>query len=511
MITLRELGPDGLRRMLEEQRKGDGEGPIDSTLGLAVRSEAHLSRKASARARLLVDAQRHTHLIQAHVLKYYDSPEIRNEIIRHVDTLKNLQRMVTDRVAIAYNRPAKRSFRGELVTQEQSEAFLAAYREAKVDAAAERWNRYCFFLSVVHVIPRYENGRIRLVTVLPDTADALFYEGDDEPSILVYETTSHGAKWVAVDSEQWWWIRSDWTLAHDEEHGLGMRPWVPWRWQDPPCGDYWDRGAGQDLFDGTMELGRIYAHTRYIRKHWSKKLTTLHVGAEVHVPENQNLGSMQPAVAEGDGTYDVQVHDTIVGMTEFIAEMREITESVAEAYGFPPSLVDFSNTATDGSGKIGAHEALVKLRDKQIKQFDTAEMELAVRIGALLSRHRGTRLTEQQIRDAFRCRHAPMTFADHPKAKVEALQAQMSVAAMGPVEFYMLENPSVTSEEEAREALERNAEDRAWLNGLFVKYNLPANPADDLKTVAQLNGQVGGQRSGEVRGKQEEEENDAAE
>lgn len=497
MLLLKDLGAEGLRKKLEEQQRAEPFGVESYGLAGQVRHQSALSRKAKAAAKLQVDAQRHKHLIEAHVLKYYDSEEIRTEVVRHVDLLKNLQRQVTNRVALCYHRPPSRTIRG--VDDDQVVALLAAYREAKTDVQAERWNRYAFFLSVVHVLPRYEHGRLCWVTVTPDKADVLFDPiGELEPSILVYETKSHGAKRIAVDSERWWWIGSDWKIAHEEVHGLGMRPWVAIRWQHPPESDYWDEGAGQDLYDGTLELGRVYAHARWVRKHWSKKTATVHKGENVHLPENQNMSANQPVMFHGPGQSKVEVHDTIVEIAGFKAEMREITESVLEGYGLPANVVDFSTGSTEDAAnvfspaKINQNEALVKLRDQQVKHFDDAEIELAVRAVALLRRAGRLAITEEQVRSGFRCRHAPMTFADHPAARVKTAKEQMSIGATNPYEFYMMEHPGVTFEE-AREYVDKNVELRAEFYDLWIASNMNLDPSDDLRTAAQLNGKMGGQ------------------
>ena len=338
MLLLRQLGPDALRRELERQRAEEmqgldyGEDPNAIAGQIRRQSGNPLVRKAAASARLLVDAQRHRHLIEAHVLAHYKDETIREEILAHVNTLKNLQRKVTNRVAVAYHRPPARTLEG--VDEGQAKRLLSAYRRAGTDIKAEQWNRQAFFLSVVHVIPRIEDGELTWVTVLPNVADVLFdAAGEREPSILVFEAKSNGAKYIAVDSERWWWLSEGWEVLIEEEHRMGMRPWWAIRWEDNPDGDYWNRGAGQDLFDGTMEVARVYAQMRWTRKHWSKRLMSLHLGENVEAPENQNLGSNQPVQFRGDGQANLQVHDTVVPVGHFIEEMREIENSVYEAYG----------------------------------------------------------------------------------------------------------------------------------------------------------------------------------
>lgn len=493
MLLLRQLGPEGLKKQLEATRREEMAGMWDVSvddragkLDLAGQHRAGngLTRKAQARARLLVDAQRHRPLIEAHIYRAYDTPTIRAEIVRHVDVLKNLQRQVTSRVAVAYQQPPARSLRG--VPEDEEGKFLRAYREAKTDVLAEKWGRYAFFLSVVHVLPRYENGKLVWVTVTPDKADVLFDPNEDEPSILVYETCAHGAVYVAVDSERWWWISDRFEVLHEEEHGMGMCPWVAIRWQDAPEMDYWDRGSGQDLLDGTLEIGRVYAHARWVRKNWSKKLLTLHTGENVSIPENQNLGANQPVTFEGSGVAELTVHDVSVPIEGFTQEMAEITSSVLEQYGL---------TVEDRSAKS---EALVKIRAQQIKHFERAELELAVRAAAILRANGALSLTADQVRDSFRVLFAAPRDADHPKDRMETAKAKMALGQTDPYELYVQEHPG-TTREEARDYVLEHVRARAEFYETWVENNMSLDPEDDLKTMAALNGKLGGMVSGVVR------------
>lgn len=493
MLLLRQLGPEGLKAKLMETRREESAGEwdvaVDDRAGKVDVAGVHrggnsLSRKAQARARLMVDAQRHRPLLEAHVYRAYDSPLVRGEVARHLDVLKNLQRQVTSRVAVAYQQPPARSLRG--VSEGEEGKFLRAYREAKTDVLAEKWGRYAFFLSVVHVIPRYERGKLVWVTVTPDKADVIFDPNEDEPSILVYETHALGAVYVAVDSERWWWISDTFEVLHEEEHGMGMRPWVEFRFQDPPELDYWDRGAGQDLFDGTLEIGRVYAHARWVRKNWSKKLLTIHAGENVNVPEGQNIGANQPVMSRGSGAMDFQIHDVSVPIKDFEDEMAVITASVLEQYGL---------TTEDRSAKS---EALVKIRAQQIKHFERAELELAVRATAILKANGALSLTPDQVRDSFRVLFAAPRDADHAKDRMETAKAKMALGQTDPYEVYVQEHPG-TTREEARDYVREHVTARAEFFQVWTEHNMPLDPADDLKTMAEFNGKLGGLMSGESR------------
>lgn len=496
-FNLRQLGPDGLRRALDEQRKQD-----DST-----------ARKQEAMERVLIDEQRHKHLIRAHICRHYKNLEIRNDILIHVDGLKNLLRQVSDQVAVAYDRAPSRSLRG--VDSETERKFLAAYREAEADVVFGQVNRQCFYLGVVFVLPRIEDGRLTLTTVTPDIADVLFDPaGAREPAILVYESHSHGARHVAVDAERWWWLDKDWQIVAEEEHGLGQVPWVEWRWRPRPRGDYWDRGQGSELQDGTLEIGRIWAHTKWVRKHNSKKLAHIHAGENVAIPEGQNASANQPMFTRGEGEAEITVHDLIVPVGEFIAEMRELTESVLESYGLPVNLVDFSTASTQDAANaftpagVNKQAALDRVRSKSIASFDASEGKLAIRIAALLRSVGRLSLTEEQVRESFRCRYAQLTWADHPKERMGTAKAQMELGQTDPYELYCAENPGVTYAE-AVEYVDAHVEARAKFYQHYVQSGLPLDPADDLKTPAQLAGKLGGMTRAENANAEQQESESA--
>lgn len=497
MLRLADLGPGGLRTLLAAEQE---------------RTKAS-ARKHSASQRLLIDARRHKQILRAYVMRSYGNKEIREEILKHVTVLKNLQLEVTDEVAVAYLRPPTRVLRE--VEDDQAQAFAAAYREADTDALAEQWARQAFFLGVVHVLPRYEQdegepkGKLSWVTVTPDSADVLFDEqaGEGEPSILIYETTAHGAALVAVDGERWWWISENWAIVHEEEHDLGARPWVTWRWRTRPAADYWDQGQGEDLYEATLEIGRLQAHYKWVRMSYSKKTETLAIDENTHLPEGQNIGLNQPLMSKG-GLMTYGVHDTIVGPAFFLEEQAELVDSIRHAYGLPSRDVVSTGSA---EAQLVKREAQIKIRDRSIKMFDRSETELAARATMLLRRHGRVSLDPEQVREALDVRFSALSFADTPTLRVEAMKAMAGAGQTNKVEFYMAENPGTTFEE-AKERVFQNIEIEAEINAKLTSYNLsltPETPADDsamsndgengVLSPAQRNGMIGGVASGVAR------------
>lgn len=499
LLSELETRPGALRKLIDDQQ-----GPKVSCGVLTMLADSgELARKQAFEQRLLVLRQRHVLLLRMYVSSFYATETIRAGILQHVDTLKNLLKMTTDAIAVAYNVPPSRSLRG--IPDEQQRAFLAVYRDAEIDLHAEQWNRHAFALNVVHVIPRWERGRLTLTQVLPHNADVVFDDGETEPSILVWGTRAYGATYIAADAEQYQWLDSNYRVMHRESHNLGMVPWVPWRWEAAPEDDYWNRGAGQDLLDGTLKIARVYAQMNWVRKTHASKLLHIHTSENTDVSPNQVLQGEAPFTTEG-GTASLTAIDTTVATDDFQKEMREIAESVLEAYGLPANAVDFNTDSTkDAANVFGPavnrlHDALVKIRNKQVKMFERAELQLAVRINALLRQAGQSTLTDEQIREAFRVKHAPLSSSDPGavKAKMEAAKAQMELGQTDPYLVYQQDNPECT-EAESIEAVDRHVENRARYYQNYVSSTMSTDPANDLRTAAQLHGAIGGMVSGESR------------
>ena len=152
---------------------------------------------------------------------------------------------------------------------------------------------------------------------------------------------------------------------------------------------------------------------------------------------------------------------------------------------------------------IGAVDAqLGKLRARQLSHFARAELELARRIAALVSRHDPARaVADEAVRKGFRVRFAPFVPADDPRAQVETALAQQKVAATNPVAFYQQLHPEL-DEYAAETEVYENVEQLAKMADALASRNLALGDSNQLQTVAQLQGRVGGQAGagGHTRG-----------
>ena len=495
MILLAEIGPNGLHELLKRQWSREGQHWVGGSSG----------RKADFSTRLQIDTENHKHLIQARVKRLFHDHDIRDAIAEHVDVRRNVLKRVVDRVATPYETPPLREIAG--ISEDAQRAFLDAYREAKTDTTASTWSRYGFLLNVVHVIPRIESTGLHWVTVLPHECDVVWDPaGEHDPSILVYGCKDRGARYVAVDRERWWWLDKDYKIVDEEEHPegwhpsadeLGPTPWAEFRVADRQPGDYWCRGAGQALVDGALQVGMISAQLEWSRRTHAKKLITLQLGDNDESPPGQTMQGETAFITRGDQTR-FAVHDTVVGVGEFLAHISSIVEDLAESYGLPATEIDPSSASTqDAANAFGPagprnYERIAKLRTSMLKHLRLGEHQLADRAGILLAATgRLGGVTREDIRRGFRCSWLPLTFADTPKSQIDTAIAGMSIGATDPVVFYQSQNPGLTFDEAAA-AVQRHIEVRAQINEFQARRNMPSDPAHDGQSLAQMQGRIGG-------------------
>jgi hypothetical protein len=508
MITLEQLQPDGLKRLLEKQWSEEGQ----KFKGGAKR------RKDEFDTRLCIDTEQHRHLIVSRIFRLFKSADIAAAVAEHADTRRNIAKRVIDRIATPYETPPIRELQGlPEATQLQ---FLDAYREAETDTTAATWSRYAALCNVVHVIPRIESddlddGALRWVTVLPHEADVLFDpKGERDPSILVYTCHDQGARWVAVDREWWWWLSKDWqVLGREPTNSLGLTPWAEFRVAPRQPGDYWNRGAGRNLVDGSLQVGLVSAQMEWVRRTHANKMITLALGQNDETPPGQVMQGEAPVITRGDNTR-FTVHDTIVSVDEFEKHIASIVADIAEAYGLPATEIDPAPASTSDAANVfgpagpRVFERITKLRTSMLTHLRRAETRLAITTGAVLSetgRLRGA--TPQQIKKAFKVSWLPPTFADTPKSQIDTANAGIDIGTTNAVAFYQQQNPGTTFAE-AEAAVMRNFEIRAKLNDFQASRNLPRDPRDDAKTLAQLQGRIGGQRSAETRSSDDDQSGD---
>lgn len=439
--------------------------------------------------RALVDANAHLKLIVERVLKVYETPEIQEQLIRHVQTTRNVLRHVVDALSIAYNTAPSRKIRG--ASEEQADAFAAAYRDGAVDERLEQASRIATHSNVAHVLVRWESEGPRLIVLGPHQCDLLWSpDGRDEhPSIMVYATQSMGAKNVIVDSERWVWVDENWRVMHEETHGLGMVPWVAWRCR-APVRDYWDAELGRDLAECTIDVERMAAHMRFVRTHRAQKALVFTMGPNDAMPPAQSVNS-ESVVLQGSVRMGLTTVDHEVAPDNFLRDISESIRSTYAAHGIRSSgetaLVD-----PDEADRLG------KRRAQQLGYYARAELDLARRLAKLITAHGGVAIDDDLVREGFRVRFAPYVPADEPQAQVATAKEQQRMGASDPVAFYLTLHPEL-SEAQAWEEIEESVEVTAKFTDMVTTRGLALGDGGTLQTLQQAAGRIGGQTSGVVR------------
>ena len=508
MITLRQLGPDGLKTQLAELDRAELGGSVGRTgkgvPHLAGSTAPHIGvpRKVDAAQRWLIDHEAHAQMIVDEIWRVYDTEEGARSVSKFVTVERNLLRRIINDLAVVYERPPVRQIGSDIkLGSARSEAMAKAWRrvvleEGKFDLHAQQWARYAMLLNVVHVIPQVFEGRLIYETIYPYSADVVMAPGENEPSVLVYASNGAGWCFVAVDAERFWYLDEDMVPVFEFEHGYKdlrgrpMQPWVAWRVLPRLASEpYWGYPIGRQLVDATLAVGRASAAMEEVRKNNAGKLSTLTAPSiKDDVPPNQAVTPEYPLMLR-DGKFEV--HDLSVPVTEFLEHIASHEASLAEAYRVPVGVLNSARTVDSFS----EHAAIAKQRDDQIKFLRMADVETSIKTAIVMraDSHPDTgELDPQAVSDTFAVKYQALTFLERPADRFAAYNAEMGLGLASPVDLRQREHP----DEDRATAHARQLEtllERNEFNSLQARHQLATDPSEDGENLAQQQGRVGGQ------------------
>ncbi len=289
-----------------------------------------------------------------------------------------------------------------------------------------------------------------------------------------------------MDAERWWWIDSNWRLIADEGHGIGRRPWSVFRASAPPHDDYWDRGTRAAHVDATLELVRLSAHMGWARKIGSRNPAYLFVGEDAEIPPGQLMNGEQPLMGRGDNI-EIGVLELQTDVGPFRDEQATIYEDAAAAEGVPVAMIDDRHNSANPVQVLGLG---VKKRNKQIVHFVHAETENMANAAELLrvNGHPGG-IEAGLVLEQARIKFGELTYADHPRERVQTTRERMKLGETDPYEHYMRENPGTTPQQ-AREEVDEHVAASADFWATLAARNMPADMA--AQSLAEAQGQRGG-------------------
>jgi hypothetical protein len=502
MITLRELGPHGLRDRIHEQDRLEMEqvGGMSSTDLPGMRSPSALgvggarTRKQDMAARVMIDHEQHGSLLVSEIWRKYNTDDGRRQVAKHVDVTRNVLARTANALSVAYKRPPIRTF--EKGTRKLERAWRSAVMDsARYNLLAEQWARYAWICNVVHVIPQVHEGELVFDEVLPHAADVVFGPGERKPSILVY--LSDGPAWVrvAVDNERYWYLDENWNVVAEFAHGYRdlkgrpMQPWIPWRVRARLGSmDYWLRGVGRQLVDTTLKVGVVNAAMGAKRQAGDSKQPVLTArNIDQDVPASQQLGGEHPILLRGG---ELTAIDLINPVREWIEQMDADIEALAESYGVTRGAVDRSKSADAWQ----EHVQISEHRESQIPSLLAADRQTSIK-ASIIMRADGHPdagpIDPRKVAEKLRIVFQGHTFHERPADRMDFYEKERSAGLASHVDQRMREHPS-EDREQARAAVKATIEERNEFAELLAARNLSADAGQDSDNLAQLQGRLGG-------------------
>ena len=506
-LTLRELGAEGLRREIDEQDRREmapefagSHTDLSRVLPGPLGRSGALTRKRDAGERILIDQEKHGKMIIAEICRLYTTEHGRQTVSKHARRTRNVLRRVADLVSVAYERPPVRTMDGKRGTRKMATAWReVVLEEGGFDLRAELWSRYAFLTNVVHVIPQVLEGELRYIEVLPHASDVIFGPGDNDPSILSYVVDGGDHVRVAVDAERFWYLDENYKIVDQFVHGYRdlrgrpMQPWTAWRCRPRLSSmDYWQRGVGRQLVDATMHQSVVQAAMTAVRQTNNAKLSSLSAPRpKEDIPPAQQVSPEHPMILRGGSTFEV--HDLIVPVKEFLEQLDAEEEAIAEAYGVPRGALDKSTDADPWM----THQAVAKVREQQIKYLRRADRETSIKTAIIMRADRHPRardLPPERVASALTLTYAEHTFLERPQDRYEAWRQELSLGLADHADLRMRLHP----DEDKKTAMERvksTVSTRGEISAMMAAHNTPADAGQDLDTVAQLQGRLGGRAS----------------
>lgn len=478
-------------------------------------------RMAEARKRVDIETGDFSHLITDIVSKRYTDPEIKKEICAYAtNPVYNPMKLIVDLSSVAYKSPPIRAIEA---ADEIQKKFSDLLSEGKIGRKAASWLRWVLINNVVIVVPRIATvyGKQKLIWDMrtPDKCQVITHPEDYESvAVLGYH---HGEDIVEVtdDMATMYFRRTKgskstsdkWQLENSIEHATGVFPGSVFRVDEPLC-DFWSSTRGCDFIHATVESNFIATVMNYIRKSQNRKY--MHVAAtdiDKALAQGQLLHAERPLEANAaPGEFDFVIQDGVTKVEDFLAHIQSIINVVSKAHGIPEYLIDNVGTEPAIMSQVEAQEALDIKRKHQTEYLRSAEHELLYKT-ALIAKKFGHPLSidPEIIASTLNITWGPPSFVDDPLRKLDLQKKKIELGiGYSQVDVVLEDDPSLT-EDEALAKIKKKIEERKIVADYHAATNMPADAT--LKTLAQVNGSMGGQASVTSRGEQEDDVTDDAE
>lgn len=445
-------------------------------------------------------------------------PAAREQVSKFAEETLNVLKSVTQAIAVVYDYGCRRYLRG--ASEAQNDAFARIVRETKTSSLQSSWNVWGWLLGPTFVVPAVRKATMELETHTPDESWCR-RKGDNVEAVL----WRVGKSYVEVSADGWRYYDERGELeSHPElgaQHGvvelsLEKAPVATFRTSLPSAKDWWCSSAHRGLASGTLTACYQWAHLGWVRKAQSGKLLVVKAPKEKLIAGQTTTDAEMPLYFDGEtDEADVEAIDRTVSPEGHLQMIRFIIEQCAERYGIPGQDVSFDSDSGGDMGMIALQlrrEKLAHVHAQQVPGLVEGERQLWPAVAAV-ARAAGHPLAGQlpppdEVREMLAIEFPAPEVVTDPKARIELDVAELKLGLTSPTEIMQRRHPEMTREQ-AKAAQRENLDDYAELLEFVASRNLPRDPSQATQTLAQVQGEAGGVRSGEVRREQQQQQQES--
>jgi len=462
-------------------------------------------RRHAAARKLLIYNEDHLALIHAEINTLLGGGLSARYVKLFAKRMPNVLMAVANTIAVGYRSGVRRELKG--ASPEVARAFADLVTESGIARKAPGLNARSWVAGPHILAPHFTGrGKLALDIIAPSRCD-IVRDGDDIDEVL----WKQGDEYVLLDGEPWRYFDAKGQEREEAVyHAVGVCPAVPFVAFDGGD-DFWAASAHNGLVDATLTIAYKLALGMFARQVSGIPLTVIFAALE-KMPAGQTLGHpILPMLL--DETAKVQVFDErVVGAADYLAEISALLTMAVSAEGLPPGSITMQANAMDSGGLVINAEGprLSAIRDKMVPDLKASELALWPRVADLVrgSVHRHARVMPpgDEIAHMLRVTFSDLSSSKEQIERIEAMKAGLPYGITSPTDLILAAQPEVTPDEVRELREERLAEYIDFIDPL-VRRNIPAAApeAHGHQTIAQEQGRVGGQASGQTRAAQAQE------
>ncbi len=458
-------------------------------------------RKEAALRREKIMAESFDDLVMDRINEIYTDPMIKSQLGRFaqssfINPLKN----ITDRLAVAYKDVPPRTLEGD-ASDDDNTNFQQLIFDGRITIEAKKWLKWALVSNVVIVVPQILDRmrpRLKWRMYLPSESEVITAQDDPhEVDVLGYRIQGD---WVGIIDAAAFYVYDELNKLRElVPHDLGVFPGTIFRLDDPVM-DFWSSTRGDSMVKATIEISHLMAVMAWVRKGQNRK--GLFIAAEdlnKALSEGQLMLAEKPIEVNADpSSFKFEALDMVTAIKEFDEHIRLIYHEVAEQNGLPSFMVDFPSSAAaqsnNGFASAQQHAHLDEIRQDHIEFLRISERDLMIKTSQIAKAGQHLNAVDPKlVVEDFRIVWPPLTFIDDPLRKLDNWKKKIELnVGFSQVDVVMELFPGITRQR-AGALIERGIEERKLVADFHAENNLSADA--NMGTIAQVNGQEGGQAS----------------